>query len=427
MRSGIYKIANTITGDFYVGSTTNFDSRKNSHFGEARGQRHHSMIFQRAWNKYGEAAFEFEILETCPPLNLLEREQWYLDKLNPYYNIAKVAGAPNPPPNKPIVRVDENGERKVYNTRDEAALEGFNEGEVTACCLGRADSHQGYRWEFEDGTSPEFVSNKRITPVKRIDPETKEEVVFASMTEAAKTGFEVSAISACCLNTLKTHRGYFWRFVDDDTIPEYKDKLGSVAKESLKKDSVSGVSVSVESINLATGESKVYASMADAKKEGFNQGHISDCCLGKRHMHKGHFWRYYHPDNEPVDVNNFSKREFGKMVIGTNLKTGEEITHQISKLPAGFNRPNIFSCCNGGRQSHKGYSWRWEGEPSKSKAKASRKVVRVDKMGAEQVYDSCAATAADGFLPAKVGACCMGRRKSHGGYTWAYADAEPGQ
>lgn len=27
-------------------------------------------------------------------------------------------------------------------------------------------------------------------------------------------------------------------------------------------------------------------------RNGFNQGHVSDCCLGKRHTHKGYIWRY---------------------------------------------------------------------------------------------------------------------------------------
>jgi group I intron endonuclease len=41
--------------------------------------------------KYGYSNFSLEILEYCDKKNLLEREQYYLDSLNPTYNICKLA------------------------------------------------------------------------------------------------------------------------------------------------------------------------------------------------------------------------------------------------------------------------------------------------------------------------------------------------
>jgi len=35
-----------------------------------------------------------------------------------------------------------------------------------------------------------------------------------------------------------------------------------------------------------------FVSMADAKKNGFNAGNISSCCLGKRSKHKGYNWKF---------------------------------------------------------------------------------------------------------------------------------------
>lgn len=48
---------------------------------------------QRAWNKYGEAAFEFKKLLVCAKADLLWFEQRALDSLKPAYNICKVAGS----------------------------------------------------------------------------------------------------------------------------------------------------------------------------------------------------------------------------------------------------------------------------------------------------------------------------------------------
>lgn len=43
--------------------------------------------------KYGYAGFRLEILEYCPISIVVAREQFYLDKFNPEYNILKVAGS----------------------------------------------------------------------------------------------------------------------------------------------------------------------------------------------------------------------------------------------------------------------------------------------------------------------------------------------
>lgn len=43
---------------------------------------------------------------------------------------------------------------------------------------------------------------------------------------------------------------------------------------------------------IKTGEVKYYNSITEAKMDGFNNGHISSCCLGTRKQHKGYRWEY---------------------------------------------------------------------------------------------------------------------------------------
>lgn len=43
--------------------------------------------------KYGYNSFSLEIIEYCDPSNCIEREQYYIDLLNPEYNILKTAGS----------------------------------------------------------------------------------------------------------------------------------------------------------------------------------------------------------------------------------------------------------------------------------------------------------------------------------------------
>jgi len=94
----IYKITCIETGKFYIGSTMNKAQRWARHRRELRQWKHVNKHLQAAWNKYGEVAFEFSVLEevTTPEL-LFAVEQRYLDKYvgSPQcFNWSKYAGAP---------------------------------------------------------------------------------------------------------------------------------------------------------------------------------------------------------------------------------------------------------------------------------------------------------------------------------------------
>lgn len=89
----IYKILNKKTGDFYIGSAVNVKKRWNVHKCLLRKGLHHSIILQRAWNKYGENEFAFHIIEHVIDVKFIyEREQFYIDLTHPKYNVCKVAG-----------------------------------------------------------------------------------------------------------------------------------------------------------------------------------------------------------------------------------------------------------------------------------------------------------------------------------------------
>ena len=88
---GIYRIVNTITGDFYVGSSAYIHSRKSEHFQRLRKNIHANPHLQHAWNKYGEEAFAWEVLERPAVDALVKREQYWIDVLGPPYNIRKTA------------------------------------------------------------------------------------------------------------------------------------------------------------------------------------------------------------------------------------------------------------------------------------------------------------------------------------------------
>lgn len=85
--SGIYKITNTITGKYYIGSAVHISKRWNNHKYQLNKGTHYTKYLQNAWNKYGAQAFEFSILEKVDDKsNLIEREQYWIDILDPVKN-----------------------------------------------------------------------------------------------------------------------------------------------------------------------------------------------------------------------------------------------------------------------------------------------------------------------------------------------------
>ncbi len=106
-KSGVYQIRNIINNKRYIGSAFDIKGRWRIHKRHLRKGMHCNDYLQRAWNKYGEDSFLFEILERVSngilskrefrdPL--LAREQHYKDLYKSYdrkygYDICKTAGS----------------------------------------------------------------------------------------------------------------------------------------------------------------------------------------------------------------------------------------------------------------------------------------------------------------------------------------------
>lgn len=120
---GIYKIENKLTGDYYVGSSKQVKKRWNRHKKDLEGNKHHSLILQRAWNKYGEYCFTFYVVEQCSAENLLNIEQKYLN-LKPKYNIGvQASGGDNisqhPDRNTIVEKIKKTNQNRFSNLSKE--------------------------------------------------------------------------------------------------------------------------------------------------------------------------------------------------------------------------------------------------------------------------------------------------------------------
>jgi group I intron endonuclease len=98
MKNVIYKIRNVVDQHYYVGSTV--DSRKRfwAHRKALRAGNHDCIHLQRAWNKYGEDCFKFEVVEQLESKDALyPAEQIWLDEhfgQSYCYNVAAHADSP---------------------------------------------------------------------------------------------------------------------------------------------------------------------------------------------------------------------------------------------------------------------------------------------------------------------------------------------
>lgn len=86
-KCGIYQIVCGPTGKSYVGSSVAIYRRWSQHRRELRYDRHYTTRMQEAWNRHGEAAFHFTILQECSRDDLEILEQHYIDTLCPEFNI----------------------------------------------------------------------------------------------------------------------------------------------------------------------------------------------------------------------------------------------------------------------------------------------------------------------------------------------------
>ena len=92
--SGIYCIINLKNNKRYIGSSKNIRTRLWTHRAELRHNNHPNNHLQKAWNKYTEINFDYFIIEICEEEKLLEREQFYINTMNPEYNMNKETTRP---------------------------------------------------------------------------------------------------------------------------------------------------------------------------------------------------------------------------------------------------------------------------------------------------------------------------------------------
>ena len=89
---GVYKITNTVTGDFYIGSSKNVKLRWMQHKRLSVWNRRKNNPMYLDMQRYGVDKFIFQILAEVEESLLKEKEQYFIETLKPTYNSNRANG-----------------------------------------------------------------------------------------------------------------------------------------------------------------------------------------------------------------------------------------------------------------------------------------------------------------------------------------------
>ena len=89
---GIYKITNTDTGDFYIGSSKDVKHRWAQHKWKSTWKNNPNNPMYLDMQKYGLDKFEFQVIAEVAESFLKEKEQKFIETLKPTYNNYNASG-----------------------------------------------------------------------------------------------------------------------------------------------------------------------------------------------------------------------------------------------------------------------------------------------------------------------------------------------
>ena len=240
MDQGIYVIRCSVSGKVYVGSSKKMHERWMEHKRSLRNNKHHSQHLQRAWNKYGEKAFEFQIVEEIlDPLDLICREQKWIDTCDSFkngYNGRQEADVCSWFRNHAklyILRFPDGSEIKVKNLKDHCYKNNLNQGAMSAVARHQSNHHKNINCRRAEETFDQWQSlraavvdeskaNRKPPSTytytwKVIYPDGREVIVDSLTAFCNQYNLSQGNLAEVARGNRKQHKGYRCEFVNQIT------------------------------------------------------------------------------------------------------------------------------------------------------------------------------------------------------------------
>jgi len=309
---GIYIIKNNINNKIYIGQSIDIHKRWANHKNELKRNKHVNIHLQRAWNKYGEENFNFNILEKCNEESLSEKEINYINKYKSNidmfgYNLT--AGGEKTKINKEILllkskkyskkvlQFDKQGNYiKEYQNAIFAAKElNGNNSIIYQCCINKWKSAYGYMWKFKKDCK---IINGKVENISEYKKGSKSIHIcqldlkgnFIKEWENCKRAGEFynivsENIRSCCDKKYgrKTCIGYIWIYAT-----EYYEKNINLhyynRNHNEKKVAV---------YDLNNKYLKTYISAREVERDmKINYRSVSECCRGRIKFTHGYIFKF---------------------------------------------------------------------------------------------------------------------------------------
>lgn len=268
----IYKIECLANGRVYIGQTQNFQKREREHLNDLKRNQHHSILLQRAFNKYGERAFKCSIIEECTKANVDEREKYwinYYDSTNKYKGFNLEGGGNAKKIIAPITRQKhrENARRNYYA--------------IHYKCLNSPEAREKKSKKFSGKNNPCFGKTPR---------EWMDEAVYKKWVEdksrrlklnnPMKNGHTEESKQKISI-AMKGEKNPFYGKHHTNEVKQYLSEIRTGAKNPN--------AVKVKCLN----NNKVYSTITQAAKELKVDGSaISKVCRGKQNHTNGYKFQY---------------------------------------------------------------------------------------------------------------------------------------
>lgn len=219
--SAVYVVSNTVTGNFYIGASSNVEYRMWRHIKRLRTNSHHNKIMQAEFDTHGDV-FICDVIKKVPVDELNKHEQYFIDNFKPQYNLIKKVHSNNSLGYKQPHELKERLKkiRKEYWETHESWTKGRVWTEESKRKLSQ--SHMGKpAWnkgiprpqEVRDKIKRFGAANHRA---KGVDQYTMDGIFvahFGSVCEAERlTGFAKSGIFAAANGVQHHSKGFVWKY-----------------------------------------------------------------------------------------------------------------------------------------------------------------------------------------------------------------------